>query len=173
LHCLFPPQKIPLISGSFAENDLQLKTSYAFSPPSILQSRSDFFPLYLAERERERNECFIPLYPQKHMPVCVCWYMCSGMCYVLSLALSRLLETSTPCGFEYIYHFWWLCLRRKHVFGNTEFLGLPKTTTIDYSSWTNLFSPYTLQNNWDSFVGLIQRFVGLILTTILQGGQDS
>ena len=29
------PQKSPKISGSFAERDLQLKASYAFSPPSI------------------------------------------------------------------------------------------------------------------------------------------
>jgi len=33
--CIHFPQKSPIISGSFAKRDLQLKTSYASSPPSI------------------------------------------------------------------------------------------------------------------------------------------
>ena len=37
------PQKNPVICGSFAENDLQLKASYEFSPPCIVGENNKVF----------------------------------------------------------------------------------------------------------------------------------
>jgi len=64
------PQKSPVISGSFAERDLQLKASYAFMPLGTLKCHISFLHVYMQPIKRifmqSRRYISICTYTQRH-----------------------------------------------------------------------------------------------------------
>jgi len=69
-------QKSPMINGSFAERDLQLKESYAFSPPGIRKLRRlRDINLYVCARIHTCMYIWIEKYESVCVCVCVCTYI--------------------------------------------------------------------------------------------------